>query len=283
MPTIIQAKNQAIIEAQQVFANPDQFVILDLETTGLGSTADITEIGVLSLKNEVLAHYYISSPNQVLNNHGSCDFSEAYPHLAEILSDRTVIAYNLAFDRSVLNTVTKRHNLPPLVSEKGLCAMQLRKKWEMVQTVTPLDGPHEAIGDCRLTLTLLKDIASSGLEVDDYDLPIVTLEDFKTLVSHLQKITRQRLVLDKIEKQLKAKSAEYLTNNGEDEILLNSEKKIKRVPGVHAEKLVSEVPEEYLTTRINNKAVKEAIEAGTLPEGLFKITPVWNVKIVKAS
>ncbi|NEQ79401.1 MAG: hypothetical protein F6K26_03820 [Moorea sp. SIO2I5] len=287
MTTLIENKNSAILTAQQIFSNPDEYVIFDLETTGLGDTAQITEIGILSLKNEVLAHYYIAPEGNdpVLRANGACTFPEAYEHLAETLKGKTVIVYNIGFDRSILNNTTKQHHLSPLVNDKAICAMMLKKKWLIAETVEPLNGPHDAIGDCRATLTLLKEIASTGMEVDDDNLPIVTEDDFKALVARFQDIAAQRLALDKIEKRLKAKAVEYMVQQDSEEIPLNLTHKVKRVTGISAKITSSltyeDIPDKYLSFRLDNKAIKTDLSTNALPEGLFEITPTSNIRVVK--
>jgi DNA polymerase-3 subunit epsilon len=105
-------------------------------------------------------------------------FAEIRPRLMEITRGKTVIAYNVKFDRGMLKTHRKRYDLPPLEAADWDCAMEAfaqfygeysRKyrdyRFQSLETACRSMGidhaaPHEAAGDCQATLRLIRALAA---------------------------------------------------------------------------------------------------------------------------
>jgi DNA polymerase III subunit epsilon len=93
-----------------------------------------------------------------------------WPCLTELLGGRTVIAYNVAFDRRVLERSAMRYGLPPLDAE-WVCLMEANASLTGRSRVISLSaanrengivlrGAYRAVADARATLALLAAMAS---------------------------------------------------------------------------------------------------------------------------
>lgn len=97
--------------------NYEQFVVFDLETTGFGSTAGITEIGAVKVEHGEFIAVFSSLVNpgcpipysvQLLNGitedmvADAPRFSRLLPGFLEFLGDDPLIAHNASFDCSFL-------------------------------------------------------------------------------------------------------------------------------------------------------------------------------------
>jgi DNA polymerase-3 subunit epsilon len=180
-------KNESIEWARSVLAEPDKYIILDTETTGLYE-AEIVQIGIINLDGEVilssLVKPTISILAEVVNVHGITDkmvsnaptFPEIYSRIVEVLKDKTVLIYNAKFDINILNYCCHLHGLEELgIKKRNNCIMewyaQYRGYWsnyhESYRT-HPLKGNHSAIGDCLAALNLIKRMAETELiDIDE--------------------------------------------------------------------------------------------------------------------
>ena len=125
--------------AQELLNQP--FVVLDLETTGLDSDADILQIGLVSSSGDVLLDTYIKPVEPIderrylnvddwyddrgprmtafgvngISNAMVADappFLDVYPRLCELLQGQSIVCYNVSFDRRRLKESCERHHLP---------------------------------------------------------------------------------------------------------------------------------------------------------------------------
>lgn len=118
----------------------DGWLILDTETTGLGSAAEPVEIAVVDHLGAVRFHRYIQPRGPVereaarLHGLSATDLVKAPPfrvvraELYQVLDLRTVIAYNADFDRRVLDGAFLRaRSRPPRV--RWACALAWYGAW----------------------------------------------------------------------------------------------------------------------------------------------------------
>lgn len=124
---------EAIEWARRTLSLPD-IVYLDSETTGLHG-AYLVEIAVLSRHGSAMLNTKVRPPvpsdpgaervhgitKEMLED--APTFPEIYPRLQEVLSDRTVIIYNAAFDCGILQRCCDYYQLPPL-KFMPQCAME---------------------------------------------------------------------------------------------------------------------------------------------------------------
>jgi hypothetical protein len=162
--------------AHDILAEPDKYCILDTETTSL--YGEIVEIGVLELSGRVLLDQRIKPVGEMSEGaqaiHGiSLEmlanepiFSEVYPRILEAIGDKTLIIYNASFDMERLWGDCERYSLPKIKNESD-CAMyeyarfcgQWSNYWGNYKWQPLPSGDHSAIGDCRATLKVLKQMA----------------------------------------------------------------------------------------------------------------------------
>ena len=172
-------------------------VVLDTETTGLGDNAEICQIGILSLDGEVLLDSHVRPLNNVIwpeaeAVHGISPervadaplISELGEEMVSLLYKRSIIVYNADYDRRLLY-----QSIGFCESAKGLFNWLDNCQWVDVmqpyaqywgswsdywqsytwqslvaaclQQRIEVENAHSAIGDCRMTLALLKKIADS--------------------------------------------------------------------------------------------------------------------------
>lgn len=96
-------------------------------------------------------------------------FPGIHPRLVEVLTGRTVVAYNADFDRAMLRAAYARHALRRPVPVRWQCAMleyaAYAGEWSDYRedyTFQPLPGGgHRSLDDCRAVLALLRRMAAS--------------------------------------------------------------------------------------------------------------------------
>jgi DNA polymerase-3 subunit epsilon len=97
-------------------------------------------------------------------------FPEVYPQLVALLAGRDVVAYDAAFDRSMVQAARRRYGLPRLGVKWWRCAMhqysvwcgEWSSYWEDYRFQALPGGNHSAAGDCLATLQLLQVMARTG-------------------------------------------------------------------------------------------------------------------------
>jgi len=156
------------------------WVILDTETTGLGKADEIVQIAILSYDGSILLDTLVH-PTQLIPAsataiHGIRDidvknaptFPEVFEQLRSILSGKTIVTYNAQYDLRLLNQTIAKYNLPPLkIDPKRVeCAMLKYSAWigEIWEDGTYKwqklkGGNHTAVGDCRATLRIIREMA----------------------------------------------------------------------------------------------------------------------------
>jgi len=182
--TISFDRKEAILLARKVLTDRDNYVILDVETTGMGTVDEVIEIGVIDLEGKTLFHSFIRpakkqkiAPGAYAKHGISMDrlcnvpvYAVVASSLQIIVSGRCVIAYNAKFDKKLLLQTANRNQVPRL-SCRWLCAMQWYSEfvgewweWKRDYKWQPLKGgDHTAIGDCQAILRVIREMASQSL------------------------------------------------------------------------------------------------------------------------
>ncbi len=161
-------------------------IILDVETTGLHN-AQIVQIGMVDLAGNVLMDTFVRPeghiPADATAVHGITDamvaaapgFKDLYVSFSVLLAGKVVVAYNVEYEKKVIQGECQRLNLPlPRVAEWS-CAMKSYAhfwgernrrgyKWQSLskacqQQRIQVRDAHSAVGDCRLTLALIQKMA----------------------------------------------------------------------------------------------------------------------------
>jgi len=169
--------------ARDLLARQD-WVILDTETTGLGSEAETVQIAVIAPDGAVLLNALVKPtrpiPPDATQIHGITDamvtaalpFRDLHPALRALLQGRTVVIYNADYDTRILRQTAELAGLDwrPITVE---CAM-LRYaafvgqwnsyhgnyRWQRLPTGD--HHAHDAVGDCKATLDVIRRMAGTG-------------------------------------------------------------------------------------------------------------------------
>jgi DNA polymerase III subunit epsilon len=106
-------RRSAVAWSRSVLA-AEETVFLDTETTGLGPSAEIVDIAVITVDGEVLMDELVRPdcriPFEATQVHGITDqdvvlapvWSEVLERLRPVLSERPIVVYNAEFDRTMV-------------------------------------------------------------------------------------------------------------------------------------------------------------------------------------
>ncbi len=158
----------------------DDWVVIDVETTGLGTQAEIVEVALVGPRAETLLDTMVrprTPPGPgALRVHGlsadvlcqSSPFEEVHRSLADLLTGRFVIAYNAAFDRHALDN-TCRISGVSRISCTWDCAMARYEQWRgfrasldtacEVESIVVETRRHRALPDAQLVWRLIRRMA----------------------------------------------------------------------------------------------------------------------------
>ncbi|MDM8533080.1 PolC-type DNA polymerase III [Clostridiaceae bacterium HSG29] len=153
-----------------------EFVIFDIETTGLNKQKDdITEIGAVMIRNKQIIKQYSTFvkptkkiPEIVIELTGITNemvenerpINEVLPEFLEFVGNRPLVAHNAIFDIAFIDRESKKLNLefnPTILDTMTLSKMLLKKiKRFRLKTVAnhlkvKLEGHHRAINDAAAT------------------------------------------------------------------------------------------------------------------------------------
>ena len=176
--------------------NKEDYLLLDTETTGLGPTHEIIELGIIDLDGNEVYHSLFKPKRSIdpgaARVHGITDgdlvgapaFSQEYDRIHSLLNGKTILIYNASFDSRMLNQTARIHGLPNVIkNHETNCIMldyavhngeynpQRRSyKWVKLEQACRNEGvqgiqDHRATGDCLLTLEVIKKVAASDAAV----------------------------------------------------------------------------------------------------------------------
>lgn len=190
-------RRESIAKLCQQWIDRDDVVILDTETTGLYG-ADAIQISIIDTAGDVLLDTLVQTPKQIepeaqyihgiskddLNDAPTAD--ELHDQLANILKDKLVLIYNASFDQPIIQRQFG-------IKLKTDCVMLTYAsyigewsdyhddyRWQRLP-----GGDHSALGDCRATLAIIREMAEWKPEfkrlafIDTYDLIEKHLQDVR--------------------------------------------------------------------------------------------------------
>lgn len=165
-----------------------KFLVLDTETTGLHD-GEIVQIAIINSDGETLLNSYVKPvkpiPSDAQRIHGITDdmvkdaptWIDLLPKIKEILDGQLLVVYNAIYDRKMMHRTAERHDLPKVewkeISEWH-CAMLAfaelygdynsyhgNYRWQKLTTASrycrvKVDSAHDALGDCLMTLGVVK-------------------------------------------------------------------------------------------------------------------------------
>lgn len=188
MTATLTPRQAAAQQAAAWLADPDA-LILDTETTGLDGGAKIVQISVIDTRGNVLLDALVRPAGAIApdaaNIHGitaeavrlAAPLPAFMKLLYALLGGRTVIVYNAAYDTRLLRQSIKARGLDDYDDWTGdldaafgcrfVCAMHAYSRWvgewnprfKSYRWQKLPGGDHTALGDCRATLAVLRQMA----------------------------------------------------------------------------------------------------------------------------
>ncbi len=172
----------------QIKGLPAEFIVLDLETTGLDpATDEIIEIGAIKANRETGAQTRFQSlvrPNrdvprkitkltgisQAMVDIEGRQLAGVLTEFVGFIQNLPLVTFNAAFDMGFLQNAARRHGFS--ISNRYTCALQLaRRAWPTLPSHRlvdlarvrnlPNDGTHRALGDCGRALLIFEAAASA--------------------------------------------------------------------------------------------------------------------------
>lgn len=164
----------------QLSADPQEWAILDTETTGMGEFDQVVQIGIIDgagnriMDNVLIKPTVFITPGAFAVHRiasfmldGAPSFADILPVFSEAVLHRQLVIYNAAFDLRILRQSAHAHGLPSGLNIPHTCAMLKYAEWAgdwserhgnfRWQRLT--GGDHTAIGDCLATLNVIKRMA----------------------------------------------------------------------------------------------------------------------------
>lgn len=170
------------------------YLILDTETTGLDNRAEICQIALIRSTGETLLNTLVKPvrpiPSDASRIHGIYDndvieaprFSELVDLLKILVTGSNLVIYNAVYDRSMLHRSAEACGIAKTEWKelaKFWCAMEAFSeiygewneyhgsyRWQKLTTAArhygvPVENAHNALGDCLMTLGVVKGMVQS--------------------------------------------------------------------------------------------------------------------------
>ncbi|MGY3854426.1 3'-5' exonuclease [Aeromonas aquatilis] len=167
--------------------------ILDTETTGLDSEAEIVEISIIDQDGSVIFNSLVRPefpiPEEATKIHGITNdmvlcapmWNEIHDEICRIVASKKLVIYNADYDMRLMAQTAARYGLSPVVAPNGVeCAMlayaefygdwnehKQSYRWQRLtnaaaQQYVEADGKaHRALADVKMTLGVIKAMAAS--------------------------------------------------------------------------------------------------------------------------
>lgn len=162
-----------------MFASPEDFCILDTETTGVSNEARIIELSVIAMDGDILFTSLFNPMERISNEitdltgitntmvQDAPYFSNMIDELLGAIGNRTIICWNVEFDMRMLKNELRKAGI--LKEFRSLCAMKgyhaytrlAIGKWPKLQEAVnecgiDVEQAHRSLSDCIDTLHVLK-------------------------------------------------------------------------------------------------------------------------------
>jgi DNA polymerase III subunit epsilon len=179
---IIKDRNEIIDFSKELILNKEKYLILDTETTGLGENDVIVQIGILDLDGNVLMDTLVKPTKrkrissdateihgismEMLSN--APTLIELYPEFQRLVATKTLLIFNAEYDARLFRQTCEQDGLQ-LNNIEALCIMKAYSayvgewnlKFNNYKYQKLPEGDHSAIGDCKATLKIIKEMAET--------------------------------------------------------------------------------------------------------------------------
>jgi inhibitor of KinA sporulation pathway (predicted exonuclease) len=187
-PVCVSEARQEVIRWARQMVTESETLLLDTETTGLDDHDEVIQLAIIDMHDNVLLDTLVRPTVPVGTEaraiHGITDevlaqapsFSTLYETIAVLIGNRSVLAYNADFDRRILAQTCAKYGLPPFEAAAWDCVMERYASFwgarsqaghdkpqslstACMQQGIDVQGHHDAVKDCLLTLALIKAVA----------------------------------------------------------------------------------------------------------------------------
>ena len=168
-------------------------LIFDCETTGLNSSAECVEIGIINTIGEIMSHFYLMPseryvPQEASDVHGltidklvmmrAVEYKKIHNHILQLFHTTTaILSYNVSFDYRMLVQTAEKNKLKIPRDKEWHCIMLdyanhrnewhpyfQAPRWHKLEDATRYEGidtkqTHSAVDDCQLTLKLMQKLS----------------------------------------------------------------------------------------------------------------------------
>lgn len=178
-----EAHRYALDKIKELLDSKDKYIILDTETTGLDSDDKVIEISIIDMEGNVLLNTLVNTDKEISKEassvHGITQeelkdkptIKELEPRLDEIVKDKTILAFNVKFDRRLLRQ--SGYDRDCYKNIKWKCLMELymnyvdSERYVSLARAMDYEGvvnvqDHRALGDCCCCLELIKAIVKNN-------------------------------------------------------------------------------------------------------------------------
>lgn len=169
----------------------NNYAVLDVETTGLDSQAEIVEIAIVSLDGAVLYQSLVRPlkpiPSEATAIHGITNdmvaaaprWNDVWPVVREIFVNRTALVYNDNFDVRMIYQACRKNHYPAGIIDSQ-CVMEAYARYSSsyswwhkdftwisladacLEQGIPIKEAHRALGDAELTAQLITQIVRNS-------------------------------------------------------------------------------------------------------------------------
>ena len=160
----------------------DDWLVMDVETTGLGRGAEVVEAAIVGSRGNTLLDTLVRprtppepEASSVHGIHADAlrhepRFERIYPALANLLTGRMIVAYNAEFDRHILSHACQALGLPQ-IDCTWECAMLRYEQWRgfraSLATACEIESiaiapRHRALPDAQLVWNLIRRMAGES-------------------------------------------------------------------------------------------------------------------------
>lgn len=150
-----------------IVENPEKFVLLDTETTGIGYQDQVIELGILDVKGNVLLDTLVKPTCRISADARAVHhiteemlvsaptWPEVWAQAEPLLKGKRMLAYNAPFDVRLLKQSCRAHGLKePYI--RSLCLMEAATAWlgfrPKLEYFSGGIQTHRSVDDCRILL-----------------------------------------------------------------------------------------------------------------------------------
>lgn len=281
-----QTKIDAIKQAQYIVANSEQYLLIDVETTGVSDINEVIQLAIINLNGETLLNAYFT-PDVSISKHASISNrldidtlaargANCYRDKALEMENKIVLYYaNNHFDKRLLNQTAVKYGYLEVVRET-IDIMEMRRIAEGDRRSSKNGGTHDARIDALMSLGHLKNIAN---------LTIPEVINVETLAVRRYRLNEQKLTIIHELKDIDAAIKEHMINSGNEAVVTTNGFNINCKLSITGTKLkenvaLEDIDDKYIQpATLKASAVKKAIADGIDVSWFATYTEDFNVEV----